>query len=179
MKKLIISLALLLLTKSALPALTPIDTLPPIKFSFTEDGRRWKLGNSSKNDQIALSEHVLENETLESWTELVTTLSIVGNQVAPLERIFDAFVKQIQGSLPDAKIQAKVIGRGPHNLFAEWWIKEGSPNDQHEWIQIFEQKDNLAILRYTTKKMGEVDTKGKVWESILDKARLAAPIPNG
>lgn len=149
---------------------------PTIEYSLDQDGRKWKMGYNAKNDQISIVEYVLENESIENWSELVTTQSSVNIKIS-LEEFFDAFIKQLKESVPGSKVNARIISRGPNNLFGEWWIHDDSKDDQHEWFQLFKEGDTIAILRYTTKNLNNLEGKRKVWEHILGTAKLQAPLP--
>lgn len=149
---------------------------PTIEYSLEQDGRKWKLGYNAKNDQISVVEYLLDNESVECWSELVTTQSVIGVKLS-LEQFFDTFIAQLKESVPGSKINARLISRGPNNLFGEWWIHDDSKDDQHEWIQIFKEGDNIASLRYTTKNFSNLEARRKVWENILGSAKLQAPLP--
>ncbi len=174
MKK-ILTLALTCLTFVNLQAnLNTIDTTSPIVFSIEADGRNWKLGYNAKNDQMSLSEYVLEGENLENWTELVSVMAVWPSEIT-LQQYFDSFVESLNKLLPDSKIQTRIIERGPNTFLAEWWLDDKSTNAQHEWIQLFRDQSTIYSLRYTTKKLENLEAKRTVWESILKDAKLKSP----
>lgn len=157
-------------------SIATIDAAPPIVFSTDADGRNWKLGYNVKNDQMSLSEYIIEGETLENWSELVSIMAIWPADIT-LEQYFDSFVISLKKLIPDNNIQTKIIARGPNTLLAEWWLDEKSSNAQHEWIQLFRDASTIYSLRYTTKKLDTVEAKRPIWEKILKEAKLRSPRP--
>lgn len=153
-----------------------IDAASPIVFSTEADGRNWKLGYNAKNDQMSLSEYIIEGESLENWTELVSVMAVWPSDMT-LEQYFDSFVQNLKKLIPSSEIQAKIIERGPNTLLAEWWLDDKSPNSQHEWIQLFRGSSTIYSLRYTTKNLESIDAKRPIWEKILKDAKLSSPRP--
>lgn len=145
-----------------------------IKFPFYEDGRRWKKGCVEQNERLSLTEYILDNETKENWSELVTTQYFVVQADICLEAFFSNFIAELIKNKPQNTIKSTIISCSPDKLLAEWWIEEKSSNDQHEWVQIFQKNNNIGILRYTTRRMNFVSTRGKVWEDILNRAYFEA-----
>lgn len=141
-----------------------------IKFPFYEDGRRWKKGCVEQNERISLTEYILDSETKENWSELVTTQYFVVQADICLEAFFSNVIAELIKNKPQNKIKSRIISSTPDQILAEWWIEEKSSNDQHEWVQIFQKNKNIGILRYTTRRMDLVNSRGKVWEDILSKA---------
>lgn len=145
-----------------------------IKFPFYEDGRRWKKGCIEQNERVSLTEYTLDSETKENWSELVTTQYFVAQADVCLETFFSNVIAELIKNKPQNKIKSRIINISSDQILAEWWIEEKSSNDQHEWVQIFQKNRNIGILRYTTKRMDLVNSRGKVWEDILSRAYFEA-----
>lgn len=175
MKKILAALLWMGLTLSQVHAsLTTLDASSPIVFSTQADGRNWKLGYNAKNDQMTLIEYVVEGESLENWTELVSVMATWPSDLS-LDQYFDAFASSLKKLIPENKIHTRVIERRPNTLLAEWWLDDKSPNSQHEWIQLFKDQSTVYSLRYTTKNLDTVETKRPVWEKILSEAKIRSP----
>lgn len=141
-----------------------------IRFPFNEDGRTWKKSYEGEDQLIRLTEYVLECETKDNWSELVTTQYFVARVDFCIETYFRNAIKEIAKNNPNSKIDSCIIYSDSESLFGEWWIKEKGNNNQHEWVRIFKQKSAVGILRYTTKRMESVLTRGEVWKDILEQA---------
>jgi hypothetical protein len=131
------------------------------------DGRKWKVGHEAKEDGRLIREYVLENEDVNNWTELFSIQQFSDVPVDPQE-FYKLFVEGLQQAVPQNKVESRVIKDSPNTLLGEWWVADKSPNDQHEWIKIFKEGNDLLIVRYTTKKVKDVDSIRKKWEGILD-----------
>jgi hypothetical protein len=152
---------------------TPIYSLQKnfeIRFPFKEDGRAWKKGYDGEDQLIKLTEYVLDCETKDAWSELVTTQYFIARVDFCLETFFRNAIKDIAKNNPSSKIDSCINYCDQETLFGEWWIRERGNNNQHEWVKIFKKKSAVGILRYTTKRMNAVSTRGEVWKDILDQA---------
>jgi hypothetical protein len=143
-----------------------VTTEPEIHYSLKEDGRNWKVGNESANEQMKIVQYVPENESIDNWNELMTLHYVKDIQIDP-KKYFELFIDQLKKIAPQSKISSHIIKETPTSLFGEWWIQEKSENDQHEWIQIFADGHNLAIIRYTTKNVDDIEKNRKKWEDII------------
>ncbi len=139
-----------------------------IKFPTHEDQRPWKKVCDGKDQLIEFAEYVLESETKEKWTELVTTQYFVSRYDFPLESLFDSAIKELAKNHPQNKIDSRIVKSSNNKLIGEWWIKEKCPHSQHEYVEIFKEDNHVGILRYTTKKLNS--PYEKIWQSILAKA---------
>lgn len=148
------------------PLETPKERSINSSASFNIDGRKWKVGHEVKEEGGLIREYVLENEDPNSWTELFSIQQFSDVPVSPNE-FYKLFVDGLKQSVPQNKVESRVITESPNMLLGEWWIHDKSQNDQHEWIKIFKEGNEVLIVRYTTKKIGEVDSVRKKWEDIL------------
>lgn len=130
------------------------------------DGRKWKLGHESKEEGGLIREYVLENEDPNNWTELFSIQQFSEVPVTPQE-FYKLFVDGLKQSVPQNKVENRIVSESPNVLLGEWWIHDKSQNDQHEWVKIFKDGDEVLIVRYTTKKTKDVDSIRKKWEDIL------------
>lgn len=162
------------LTASLNASLATLDATSPIVFSTQSDGRTWKLGYNAKNDQMTLIEYVVETESLENWSELVSVMATWPSELT-LEQYFEAFIANLKKIIPGSTIHSHIIDRGSNTLLAEWWLNDSSPNSQHEWIQLLKDQSTIYTLRYTTKNLSTVEAKRPIWEKILKEAKIRSP----
>lgn len=163
----------LFLVLTSLGVICQLDATPTseIHYALPKDGRKWKIAFQSKpDDPQSITQIILENETPESATELITLQTIPGISLEP-EQFFNLLMKQIQQSLPKNKVESKIISSSPQSMLAEWWIHENTAVPQHEWMRIIKKEDTLAILRYTTKDIKGIETSRSTWEKILQEAQ--------
>ena len=88
------------------PLFADVNTFD-IKFPFYEDGRKWKKGCIEQNEQISLTEYILDNETKENWSELVTTQYLVVQNEVCLEAFFSNFIAELIKNKPQNKIKER------------------------------------------------------------------------
>lgn len=141
-----------------------------IQFPMQEDTRTWIKGFSEQDQLVAFEEYFLEGQNKNNWTEVVATQYFVARTDFSLKTFFDNAIRALAKDLCNSKIDSRIIEQGPNHLFAEWWIKERSEHDQHEWVHVFKRESHIGILRYTTKKLSLVPTYGKLWEKIIRAA---------
>lgn len=140
-----------------------------VQFSFKSDKRNWKEINRVQQDPVEMATYVIEGETADNWSELVTVQFIKDMKVEPA-KFFEMFVKQLGQMEPNSKIGSKILSESNDSLLGEWWLKENTPNDQLEWIRIIQKQNGVVILRYTTKKKDNKEA-AKIWEEILKDAK--------
>lgn len=158
---------LLLFFSSPLNGESPAE--PQIHYSLTDEGRKWKLGYQANDKQMSIIEYIPEDETIDNWQDLMTIHYIKGVDIPPAF-YYDLFIGQLKKAAAQNQIHSKIIQQDANSIFAEWWIKDNTKNDQHEWIRIFTNEDNIAILRFTTKNMKDVEALRKRWEKIISSA---------
>jgi hypothetical protein len=148
-------------TGSDVPAFNP-DTGDYVYFSeleklnFTIDDRNWNLDyyDEDTNNGMAIAEFVLENETVENWSELYTIHYYEGGK---LYMTPESFISNM-----DASIREEVTGQidfqsydvTAEEGFYEFYIHDDpiEPN-QHEVARLFYAGDDMFLVRYT--RIGE------------------------
>ncbi|MGC4058270.1 MAG: tetratricopeptide repeat protein [Chitinophagaceae bacterium] len=68
------------------------------------DNENWKVGSSQENEKIALVEMIHSDETLESWTEIGTMMSIKGAKNIPMDQAMTMMFDQAKQHAPNAKL---------------------------------------------------------------------------
>lgn len=75
----------------------------------------------------------------------------------------------------DAGYKVKVHHSDSKSAFLEWSV--GGNDPQHEWIRILKDEDRgFYVLRYTTRKMDQVEKLGKRWTKRLKECAIATSI---
>lgn len=136
--------------------------------SFSFDERDWEIGFQNSTDQSSIIEFRLKEETIENFSELVTV------QVLPCHLTMTQYYKEMCQSLKNAsqnRFGSKIIKSEPDSMLFEWWIDKGELA-QHEWFRIIKKGNRAFILRYTTKKMDQIEKVRGVWEKKLQEAKL-------
>ncbi|NWN98762.1 MAG: hypothetical protein HLX45_14925, partial [Bacillus sp. (in: Bacteria)] len=126
------------------------------KLNFTIDERNWKLDyyDEDTNNGMAIAEFVLENETVENWSELYTIHYYEGGK---LYMTPETFISNM-----DAAIREEVTGQidfqsydvTAEEGFYEFYIHDDQiEQNQHEVARLFYAGDNMFLVRYT--RIGE------------------------
>ncbi len=141
-----------------------------VVFSLKDDNKMWKIGSEYRVDSQQIIQYIPESETIYNWKELLTIQTIENARIDPMN-VFQLLLKELEniGSGKDL-IGHRIISNNDKGVLAEWWIDQQSPNDQHEWIRIFNAGSSTAIMRYTTKRTDKLEQVEKIWIPILTQA---------
>ena len=138
------------------------------------DDRNWKVGNQAAEGTDMIIEYVLEEETTENWTELVTVHRFLGLQKQmTLEQYVDNVKAELLKTCP--ALNWYVIGLGEEDLMYAWRIQNcaGQP-DQYEITRITWDNEAVHVIRYTHKS-GEIDlNRFATWIYLLKNAVLVS-----
>ncbi len=138
---------------------------------FAKDDREWHLDYQNSSGSSFIAEFTLEGETVNDWSELITVQAISVPSPS-LRKYYSEFIRNLKDAAVEHEVQKRLILKERKSIFFEWWIHEDSPEAQHEWVRAFKREDRIYILRYTTKKIHEVEKVRPIWEKNLRKARL-------
>jgi hypothetical protein len=137
------------------------------------DDQKWKVGNQAADGSETIIEYVLEGETVENWTELVTVHRFIGLQKQmTLEQYVDSVRSELLKTCP--ALNWYVIGQGEEDLMYAWRIQNcaGQP-DQYEITRITWDDEAVHVIRYTHLS-GELDlNRFATWIYLLKNAVLA------
>ncbi|MGE4573189.1 hypothetical protein [Parachlamydia sp.] len=140
-----------------------------LKFSF--DDREWKEDFQS-NDQIgSITEYTLKNETVTDWSELVTVQKLIPIKVSAYDYYLD-FVKGLKKEVNPLEVRSQVLKQSEDDILFEWSISGRDGLSQHEWFRLIKTPQSTWVLRYTTKKLQDVEKQRPIWEKILNSATL-------
>lgn len=136
---------------------------------FYLDVSKWKQAFKNSNEQASIVEFTLKNEKVENWSELVTVQKFppLGSTV---EQYYQEFIRDLENTVSPDQVYSRVIKKNDNTVLFEWWISEKSPFAQHEWFKLIQTPHSTMILRYTTKKLDQVEKVRSTWEKILDSA---------
>ncbi|KAF3361915.1 hypothetical protein PHSC3_001472 [Chlamydiales bacterium STE3] len=141
-----------------------------VVFSLKSDDKMWKMGSEFHTDSQQITQYIPETQTINNWKELFTIQTMENARLDPMN-VFQLLLKELSniGSGEDI-VGHRILSNDDKGLLAEWWIDHQSPNDQHEWIRIFNAGSSTAILRYTTRNTDKLDKAAKIWIPILTQA---------
>jgi hypothetical protein len=149
-----------------------VKNVGKVQYSTKADGRNWKVINDDAQEQLRMTQFILENEEPETATELFTVTEMTDVNITPPE-YFSQFITELQKRYSDLKVESKIINQKTNSLLGEWWIDGKSPdNTQHEWIRIIRKGNDIAVLRYSTMLNDNLEKTRKTWETILNNANF-------
>ena len=127
------------------------------------DGRSWKLGWSKNQDGAVYEEYVLDGESVEAWSELVTVQFFPGLQKNTSPDIYEASVKTDLTSVCPS-IQWESIYQTKDERMWKWSIK-GCPGqeDQSEIARLMRTSDGIHLWHYAIKQAPLPPDKEKTW----------------
>ncbi|MBS4168627.1 hypothetical protein [Parachlamydia sp. AcF125] len=138
---------------------------------FSFDNREWKAGFQRSDPISSITEYTLNDEAVDNWTELVTVQKLVPITISAYE-YYAEFIKSLKKGVNPAEVKSNVLKQKENDLLFEWAIPGNGPLAQHEWFRLIKTPQSTWVLRYTTKKLNEVEKQRPIWEKILDSAFL-------
>jgi len=141
----------------------------PERWNFTFDSRQWQLGSQSADREGAVREYVLNGQTVENWSELVTSLYLAGN-VAP-RALFEQFRRDLSRGCPSLRVS--IIEESAENIIFEWQHEgcQGFPA-QHEIRRIARGQTGTLTLSFVEKTRQLTPDKRAIWISIIKAASV-------
>lgn len=136
------------------------------------DTRSWKVGYEEHKEGHWLRQYVLENESTENWSELVTVEYFPGLQGRLSAAEFVQGVRNLifeQCALGDWEI----LREASREITYSWSVRL-CPNfaDQIEIARVIVTEEGIHVLHYTVKgRQMEADERKK-WIGLLEKARV-------
>ena len=136
------------------------------KFSF--DGREWKLDWWNQNTKQPMLEYVLKSETVDTWTEMVTSQFFPGLQskLSP-SQFMNITIEELtkRGFQP----KVKIISQTPRSVLFEWQIENQPVENQYELQKIIAEPHGLHLIHYASRPTVTQDRR-TTWEKILSQA---------
>ena len=157
--------------QAAAPPQKPVSLSDLEKPLLVFDERKWKLGYQDAKQNQVIAEFVLENETVENWTELVTAQLFIGLRSEP--RYFAEYVKKKTKDTCPSTVW-KTISEQPEDILYEWSVSgcKDIP-DQSEIARTHLGRDGLHVIHYAI-KLGEMpEDKRQVWTKNLETTQFA------
>jgi hypothetical protein len=141
----------------------------PERWSFSFDTRQWQLGYQAANRQDAIREYVLHAQTVDNWSELVTSLYFAGD-VAP-RPLFEQAQHDLSRDCPSLRVS--IIEESPETIIFEWQHEgcHGYPA-QHEIRRISKGKTGTLTLSFVEKTKQLSAEKRSTWLSIIEAATV-------
>ncbi|HTG31589.1 MAG TPA: hypothetical protein VLB76_01560 [Thermoanaerobaculia bacterium] len=147
----------------------------PERWKFNFDSRQWQLGSQSTDGQQAIREYIPQRETMEAWSELVTSYYHQGT--LPPKAIFENMKSQLSKNCPSLRIS--IIEESATSILFEWRHKGcGGFPPQHEIKRIAQNSSGVLFLAYVAKTEQLSEERRKSWVSILREATLVT-VDNG
>src|SRR5215813_5028757 len=136
------------------------------------DHRHWKLGWSRNNGEAIFEEYVLEGETVENWSELITSQFYPGLQKVTNPDLFEGG-KRAYLSLVCPEIVWKSLYQTPGERMWEWSIQgcQGQ-QDQSEIARLVRTQQGFHILHYAIKKVPLYDNIRQLWINKLKAFKI-------
>ncbi len=142
----------------------------PEVWTFNFDSRPWKLGHQAANAEETIREYVLQGETVEAWSELVTSHSLA--RVVEPKAVVET-MKALQ-SKDCPSFRSAILEESAASVLYEWQHKgcRGFPS-QHEIRRIARSSRGTLFLAYVAKTEQLSAEQRRSWISIL---KNAAPV---
>ena len=145
----------------------PLDASERWRFSF--DSRQWQVGHQHADRDQAIREYVLSGQTVQNWSELVTSHYFARN-VAP-RTIFEWFQSDISRGCPSVRIS--VIDESADTILFEWQ-HDGCRgfSAQHEIRRVSKGRTGVLALSFAEKTRQLAPDKRNTWLTIIRGATI-------
>lgn len=139
------------------------------------DGRSWELGWSQNKEGMVYQEYVLDGETVENWSELVTIQFFPGLNNNTNPDVFEASQKAHM-SLVCPSINWESLYQSENERIWKWSITgcQGQP-DQSEIAMLKRTDEGFHVWHYAIKKSPIPSEKEQAW---LEKLKAIEVIKN-
>lgn len=118
------------------------------------DSSGWKFGSGSDRRGQTIAEYVPSNESINSWTKLLTIQFLEGERRTPTA-VMEDLKTRMKARCPDS--YWGVIAQDSSSTLYEWKITNCSANpDQHEIARLLKGNDGAHRIAYT-EKTGAID----------------------
>lgn len=164
--------AAVVLTAFILAAPPVLSAQETVEAAF--DSRTWKLGSQDYNQEkkATMKMFVPEDETIESWQELITLQFFEGLQ----QRLtIDQFLQKMQGGLKAAcpSLKWNTVSQEQDDAVYMWNIKGcQSQPDQTEITRVVAGREGMHIWHYAAKDPDLALEKQREWIDRLNQFRL-------
>ncbi|MBY0548238.1 MAG: hypothetical protein K2W95_13165 [Candidatus Obscuribacterales bacterium] len=165
--KRIASLGVVLLTAPGLWLPPAFADLEPVQPTF--DGRTWKQGFTQETPQEGqrITEWILQNESVENWSELITDFFFKLPANAVPEKVVHGYFNSMNAT---GKVNS-VISSAPTEVIYEF--RAGSGDTQEFGIhRIFMGKSGLHNVQHATKNAADFEKSKDAWVKQLKQFKV-------
>lgn len=151
----------------------PVGSIPPADFwVFDFDGRVWKLDGFSPKEDSYRRDYVLFNESLDNWTETVTSIRQAIGAGETVESFADSYKQQINNGC--VGLEWKVLDRSDANGMLFEWSRSGCERapDRYELKRVVRSGKYFYILSYTSGSGRIPEPERLSWIRSIRAARL-------
>ena len=137
------------------------------------DDRKWTAGLKSTGEHTRMTQYAPEGESVENWSELVTTEFFPGliGDAASLEKGVTRTKKTYLERCPSLKF--KELGPAGQDILYEWEVSGCKGfDDQTEFARVVLGKEGFRSIHYAVKKTGLPEAEKEKWRNLLKKTAL-------
>jgi hypothetical protein len=145
-------------------------TYPKVNYTLPKDGKNWKIGKEVKQTASYAVIYIPEQETMDNWTESFTIHH--SPAVNSTNDFKNFFLASVQDFLGNKTVNHKIIKQNNDALLVEWWTNTPEGEDTHGWVRFIKRPQGTTTIEYATKKINEVAKMKKVWETVLNNAKI-------
>jgi len=150
----------------------PLKTVVVEKPEFYFDDRNWKIGYKAAQNGISIREYVLDGESVETWTELVTQQFFLG-----LQRKFtlEDFMEGMKSNLGQKAegLKWSVVNKSDRTITYEWQIEDDRRNHhEYEAGHLILGDRGIHLIRYSIRNVVDAAVRRHRWTDRLNTIRL-------
>ncbi|MBI5394376.1 MAG: hypothetical protein HZA91_03675 [Verrucomicrobia bacterium] len=143
------------------------------KAQFQFDDRKWNPGFQGYRGSAAVTEYILEGESGNNWTELLTAQFLVGGQKRVLPEEFAKGMEARLRNIATGKVTWTVISSSPTEVMYEWsLVKDHMRPDEQSIARVIKSGAGLHLVHYATRKVPMSDAARQKWIGLLNAAKI-------
>ena len=131
----------------------------------------WGWERLFESEDGSLIEYGRPGETPQDWTEIFMIQVLPdAEELSPIDhcRAMVENLGQIYYALP---LEYRLNSCDDTSFFLEWWCHE-KPLRQHEWIKVIKREGQVYLIRFTTKRLSDLDEIKVMWGGAIKGAHI-------
>lgn len=157
-------------TDDPIDSVEEVSSLEDLTLHF--DDRDWELGYEDEEAGIMIREYVVDGESVEAWTELVTAQFFSNLQGIDPQEFVDIMEENMKSDVT-GDVEWNVLNKKDDEVMYEFILtNDDLYPDHHEMARAIVVDDGLFVLHYAIMEAPMSDDHHKQWEDLLEKATI-------
>jgi hypothetical protein len=142
----------------------------PVQPHFDE--RQWVVGYNAHENSEKITEYILQGESVDKWSELITIYENVGLQKSVKLQDYVLYMEKVMAATCPMS-HWNIIQSSDESVVYEWSVRAcAKAEDQTELARAILGKDGITLVRYTVKQDEISQAVRQKWINILNSIKI-------